>query len=169
MESPVIRLQLNDPAYSYVDDEGKRFICSFTDAMNEMGYECKQKIVDGICYGKHMMIFTKTNAKSPKVFARLYFRTRGVVLRFFFNQVSDHAEYIDACPSYIKDTFIGDHSNCNHCRGDVCKFRKSYAIAGKTYEKCNGLTFEFFEPTVERLGAYMGLFLEFYPNKRKTA
>lgn len=107
MESQVIRLLLNDETYAYVSEEDKGFICQFTDAMNDLGYVCGEKIVDGICYGKHMMIFTKMNVKSKKVYARLYFRESGVVLRLFFSKVSEHAKYIDACPSYIKDSFVG--------------------------------------------------------------
>jgi hypothetical protein len=136
---------------------------AFIDAMNALGYTSQDKIVDGICYGRHMMLFRKAHVKSDKVYARLYFRENGVVLHYYFSDVTKHATYIEKCPDYIKDVFVGEYATCTHCKGDKCKFRKSYQIAGKDYEKCNGLTFEFFHPSLDRLESYRDLFLEFYP------
>jgi hypothetical protein len=166
MEVNAIRDFLQDETCSYISDFDKIFICEFTNAMNTLGYHCEGKIVDGVCFGRHMMIFRKINAKSRKVYARLYLRTNGVVVRFFFSDVSFHSEYILTSPSFIKNTFIDDYAKCTHCHGDVCKFRKSYRIADQDYEKCNGLTFEFFEPTLSKLDFYRDLFLQFYPVKR---
>ncbi len=165
MEDLKIKELLASETYLYISSHDKQFIVEFTHAMNTLGYQCDGKISDGFCYGHHMMIFRKANVKSDKVYARLYFRTSGVIVRFFVSDVSKHSSYIEASPSHIQEPFIGSYATCNHCRGDVCKFRKTYMIGNKTYEKCNGLTFEFFAPTLERLPSYMDLFLEFYPSK----
>jgi len=44
--------------------------------------------------------------------------------------------------------------------------RKTYTIDGKQMEKCSGVVFEFYNPTMEKLGDYMGLLAEFYPAKK---
>lgn len=108
MEGNAIKQLLNEETYSYLNDKDKDFIRVFTDAINDLGYLCNSKIVDGICYGRHMMIFRKANVKSDKVYARLYFRDSGVVLRFFFSNVNEHAGYIEKCPDYVQDAFIGN-------------------------------------------------------------
>ena len=166
MEGHSIKQLLENTIFSYITDTDKNFICEFTETMNQMGYTSNGKIVDGICYGRHMMIFRKMNVKSDRVYARLYFRDSGVVVRLFFSNVTDHSNYISLTPDYIKESFVGNRAQCNHCRGDICKFRKSYQIDGQDYDKCNGITFKFFEPSVERLPSYMELFLQFYPQKR---
>ena len=167
MEEKAIRLILNNEVYSYIREEDKNFACQFTASMNTLGYTCQEKIGDGYCYGKHMMIFTKKGVKSNKVYARIYFRTKQMVLRFFFSNITDHAKYIASAPPFINATFTGEYGKCRHCRPEDCQFRKTYTIDDKYYEKCNGLTFEFYEPSVDRLKAYLDLFLQFYPHKQK--
>lgn len=158
-----IKDQLNQDKYLEWIVDDKDFIVQFNEKMNELGYTCNNEIVDGICYGKYMMIYRKQSVKSDKVYARIYFRTNGIVLRLFLNNIDKHSNYINNSPSFIKEAFVGDYATCNHCHGDVCKFRKTYSINHIQYEKCNGLTFEFAQPTLERLKAYLELFLEFYP------
>lgn len=94
MEANIISDLLKSESYSYLNDADKNFIGVFTEAINDLGYQCNEKIVDGICYKRHMMIFRKANVKSDKVYARLYFRDSGVVLRFFFSNITEHSDYI---------------------------------------------------------------------------
>lgn len=163
----MIKEQLNSVVYSYMSSDDKHLIVEFTAAMNTLGHQFDKKNGDGFCYGRHMMIIRKANVKSDKIYARLYFRTSGVVVRFFLNDVSKHSNYIEASPSYIQESFTGSYATCNHCRSTICKFRKAYTIASIGYEKCNGLAFAYFAPTLDQLPSYMNLFLEFYPNKDK--
>lgn len=95
-------------------------------------------------------------------------RDGSICLRLFLNDVTKHGEYIDKAPGFINTVFTGEYGACKHCRGDNCKFRKDYEIGGVRYEKCNGLTFEFHEPTVEKLPEYIKLFAEFFPQKKKA-
>ena len=50
----------------------------------------------------------------------------------------------------------------------MCRFRKTYTIEDRLIEKCNGITFEFPNPYIQKLPDYMGLFREFYPNKKRS-
>jgi hypothetical protein len=57
---------------------------------------------------------------------------------------------------------------CTHCRDAkeaICKFRKTYMLDGELIEKCNGITFEFWKPNLEKLPEYIKLLKEFYINK----
>lgn len=159
---------LQNENYNFVSLEDKRFITEYVKRMDLLGYTCDNKIVDGICYGKYMMIFRKKNVTSKKVYSRLYFRKNGVVLRLFLkdSDVTKHSSYIETLPESIKSTFIGYYAKCNHCRGEDCKFRKCYYINNTSYEKCNGLTFEFFDVNTNSLSDYVNLFLKFYPSKK---
>ena len=113
-----------------------------------------------------MIIYSKLEVKSKQVAARIYIREKSIVLRLFLNKLDKHREYIEKAPSHIKDIFTGEHAACTHCHNDkagVCKFRKTYTLDNKYYEKCNGITFEFPEPDLEKLPGYIGLLKEFYP------
>jgi hypothetical protein len=116
---------------------------------------------DGFCWGRYMIIYRKANTKSKTVYARIYIRESGIVLRLFFNGVTKHSDYIENSPDYIKNVFTGSYGDCKHCKGESCKFRKTYEIGGIKIEKCNGCTFEFYEPTTEKLPAYIDLFKTF--------
>jgi len=108
-----------------------------------------------------MIIYRKSGVKSKKVYARIYIRDNGICLRFFFNDVTKRSDFIRNAPGYIKDVFTGDYGTCRHCKGDSCRFRKVYEIDGISYEKCNGFTFEFYEPGLDKLQAYIDLFKAF--------
>jgi hypothetical protein len=54
---------------------------------------------------------------------------------------------------------------CTACVGR-CQFRKAYTTDNHFIEKCNGFTFEFHDPNIAKLGAYMALFTEFFPKKK---
>ncbi len=164
----MIEKQINEKQFDFVSKNDKGFIVAFTQALENMGYTYGDTIGNGFCWGKYMLIFRKANVKSKKVVARIYIRDDSIVLRLFFNNVTKHSEYIDATPEYIKSVFVGEYGSCNHCKGDNCKFRKDYEINGIKYEKCNGTTFRFNEPSVENLHDYLKLFREFYPVKRRN-
>lgn len=85
----------------------------------------------------------------------------------FFSNVTKHAAYISTSPDFIKNVFTGDYGTCKHCKGDNCKFRKDYEIDGVKFEKCNGTTFEFYDPHIENIPEYLALFQEFYPAKKQ--
>ena len=163
-----IKEQLELNTYNFLNNEEKEFIIEYNNKMESLGYTCDNKIVDGICYGKYMMIYRKRDVKSKKVYSRIYFRGRGIVLRLFLSEkdVTKNSSYIDKSPMCIKESFTGDYAKCNHCRGDDCRFKKVYYINDTLYEKCNGLTFEFFNLKKENLQLYIDLFLLFYKSKK---
>lgn len=165
----MIEQQLREQPFGFIRDTDKNFIIAFTKALEERGYTYGDSIGSGFCWGKYMLIFRKANAKTKNVVARIYIREDAIVLRLFLNHVTKHAAYISAAPAHIKDAFMGEYGNCKHCKGDHCRFRKDYEIDGVAMEKCNGTTFEFPAPAVERLPDYINLFTEFYPVKRIPA
>lgn len=158
---------LQDEQYNFITKQDKEFICAFANKMAEIGYTFGNKISDGICWGKYMLIFVKENVKSKKVYVRIYIRENSISLRYFMSNITKHSDYIANAPDFIKCSFTNEHGKCNHCRGEVCKFRKCYKIGDTDYEKCNGVTFEFFQPSVDRLDEYIKLFNEFYPIRKR--
>ena len=154
---------LEDPSFSYISEHDRSFICAFDEAMQKCVYSAGNTIADGICWGRNMLIYRKIGVKSSSVAARIYMRDKGLCLRLFLNDVSKHGNYINSAPDFIKSVFTGEYGRCKRCKGDACKFRKDYEIEGVSYERCNGLTFEFYEPTIEKLPEYMKLFAEFFP------
>lgn len=130
----------------------------FTKELENIGYTHGDVISDGYCWGKYMLIFKKANVKSKNVFAGIYIREDSIVLRLFFNNVTKHASYISQAPDMIKRVFVNDYGRCKHC--------KDYEIDGIKFEKCNGTTFEFYNPLIENIPAYISIFKEFYPTKK---
>lgn len=160
---------INTETFNFISDRDKAFIISFDEAINKLGYDCGLNIGNGYCWGKYMIIYSKTGAKSKKVAARIYIRDDSIVLRLFLNKIDDHRKYIENTPDYIKNVFVSSYGDCHRCKNDkngVCKFRKSYTIDNKRIEKCNGFTFEFYSPDILKLPDYMDLLSEFYPVKR---
>ena len=161
---------LNEKRFDFIDPKDKEFIAAFDGEMKRLGYTFGNVIGSGYCWGRYMMIYRKAGAKSAQVFARIYIPNHGLVLRLFLNQIDEHREYIEKAPDFIREVFVGEAADCKHCRPDVngtCRFRKSYVIDGRKIDKCNGITFEFREPTIAKLEAYIQLFLEFFPKKGK--
>ncbi len=154
---------LPEERFDFITPENKRFICAFTNALSDLGYTFGDAIGSGFCWGRYMLIFTKANVKAKKAVARIYIRDKDLVLRLFFSGVTKHAKYISQAPDFIKEVFVGPHAACKHCKGDRCKFQKTYDIDEIHYEKCNGRTFEFPRPDISRLDDYIRLFKEFYP------
>lgn len=167
INASIIPKLLEDPSFGYLSDADRNFISEFDDAMYKRGYSAGNTIVDGICWGRNMLIYSKVGVKSSSVAARIYMRDDGICLRLFLSNVSKHGKYIAGAPDFIKSIFTGEYGRCKHCKGDNCKFRKDYEIDGVRYEKCNGMTFAFDKPAMEKLPEYIKLFDEFFP-QRKT-
>ncbi len=163
---------LQEERFNFISPENKAFISSFDKEISKLGYGFGGSIGSGFCWGKYMIIYSKLGVKSKQVAARIYIRENSIVLRLFLNKIDKHREFIEKSPGFIKEVFTGEHGKCKHCHNDkegVCKFRKSYTLDNKHIEKCNGITFEFWEPDLEKLSAYMDLFREFYSGRKTTA
>lgn len=156
---------IQDQSFDYIGAENKEFISAFDTEMEKCGYSAGNIIGNGYCWGRHMLIYTKVGVKSPVVAARIYLRDGSISLRLFLTDVTKHGKYFENTPDFIKSVFTGEYGKCKHCKGDNCKFRKDYEIDGVKYEKCNGYTFEFYSPDINRLSDYIALFKEFYCRK----
>lgn len=161
-----MRELLTQKEFDFIGDKDRAFILAFDSAMGELGYSCGGTIGNGYCWGRYMTIYTKVGVKSKKSYARVYIRDDDIVLRLYFSDVEKHADVIGQAPDYIKEAFTGPFASCDHCRPD-CNHRKSYHIARKLYEVCDGKGFWFLEPDIERLPRYLELFTEFYPPRKK--
>ena len=162
---------LKEERFNFLSDEDKVFILAFNDEMTSLGYDFGNKIGSGYCWGKYMIIYTRSGVKSKNVFARIYIRDASIVLRLFFSNIDKHRAFLEKAPAHIKEVFVGDHGKCQHDKNEKdgnCMFRKTYTLDGQLIEKCNGLTFEFPNPKVQEINDYIALFTEFYPMK-KTA
>lgn len=163
---------LQDEKFNCITDDHKAFIYAFDDEMDRLGYTFGGNIGSGYCWGKYMLIYTRAGVKSKQVVARIYIRENSLVLRLFLNGVDQHRGFIEGAPVFIKEVFTGDHGRCQHCHNEKdgkCRFRKSYTVDGVLIEKCNGFTFEFHEPTLEKLPQYLALFTEFFPARKTKA
>ena len=112
-----------------------------------------------------MIIYSKSGIKSKKIIARIYIKDDCIILRLYLNKIDKHRNYIENTPEHIKSVFINDNGRCDHCHNEnngKCKFRKAYTLDGKFIEKCNGKTFEFHHPNIEKLEDYLELLSEFY-------
>lgn len=161
---------LQEDRFDYLSQEDRAFVLAFDEAMEQRGYGCGDVVGGGYCWGRYMVIYTKVGVKSKKVTARLYLRDDGVVLRLFFSGIDKHRAFLEAAPPVVKEVFTGENGACGHCGNDhngVCKFRKTYTLDGRLIEKCNGRTFEFYQPDLNKLPAYLAVYDEFYPSKRK--
>jgi len=161
---------LTDEKFNFIAAHDKAFIYAFDDEMVRLGYNFGNNIGSGFCWGKYMIIYTKTGVKSKKVYARIYLRDSSIVLRLFLSDIDKHRDYVQNAPAYIKEVFTGDFGNCKHCHNEkdgVCMFRKTYTLDDRFIEKCNGSTFEFHEPSLKKLGGYVSLFTKFYPAKNR--
>ncbi len=161
---------LKEPRFGIIAARDKRFILAFNNAMTQLGYGFGGEIGSGYCWGRYMIIYRRSGVKSKKVFARIYIREKGILLRLFFDAIDKHREYIENAPTHIKQVFVGKRGNCKHCHNDkngTCRFRKTYTIDDRRIEKCNGVTFEFHNPTTFRVPDYIALFTEFYPQRAR--
>ena len=157
---------LSERRFNIISEPDKKFIIAFDAAINELGYDCGGVIGSGAGRCSYMIAYSKTDVKTLQVFARIYIGSSGeIILRLYFSNIDKHRSYIENAPVHIKSVFTGEYGNCKHCEKNLCKFKKIYIIDGRDYEKCNGLVFEFWQPDLDKLPDYIGLFSEFYPKK----
>lgn len=97
------------------------------------------------CWGISQFAYSRAPQKKRDYVCRLYQRGDGLVVRLFLKNVNAYAGFIESAGDQIKDVFVNDYGKCNHCR-ETCKDRKTYGIDGKEYNKCGGVTFEFYDP-----------------------
>lgn len=163
---------LEENRFDMVSKENKEFIIAFDKEITKLGYDFGDDIGSGFCWGKYMIIYSKTGVKNKQIAARIYIRENSIVLRLFLNKIDKHRGYIEKSKDFIKDVFSNNYGKCKHChneREENCRFRKSYSLEDKLIEKCNGFTFEFWEPNLEKLSDYINLLKEFYPVRRGRA
>lgn len=155
-----MNLTLDEPRFDFVKAPDKAFILAFSKAMENLGYGAGP-IGSGYCWGKYMIIYSK----GKKCLARIYLREASILLRLYLNQIEAHADYLTQAPWIVKSVFTEeDSATCRHCHNEkdgVCRFRKQYTLEGRLIEKCNGITFEFHDPSLLRLELYMDLIQEF--------
>ncbi len=123
---------LREERFDYISEPDKAFILAFDDEMTRLGYDFGRKIGSGYCWGKYMVIYTKSGVKSKKVYARFYLRDDDIVLRLFFSDIDKHREYLETAPAHIKEVFVGEFGACQHCHNSnpdgTCQFRKTYTL-----------------------------------------
>ncbi|MCL2447087.1 MAG: hypothetical protein FWD06_10010 [Oscillospiraceae bacterium] len=162
-----IKQLLEESRFDFVDADDKAFIVAFDAAMLERGYGLETNgHYKGYVWGRFMLIYRKLSVKAKKVPARIYLRDNEIALRLYFSNIDKHRTYIESLPPHIKGVFTGTHGSCAHCGEESCKHRKTYTIDGRVYEKCDGVTFEFGQPDLEKLPEYLALLDEFYPVKK---
>ncbi len=157
---------LAEERFNILTEENKVFILAFNNEISKLGYGFGGNIGDGYCWGKYMIIYSKVGVKYKKIAARIYIRENSIVLRLYLNKIDKHRKYIENAQTFIREVFTGEYGNCKHChndKGGKCKFRKTYTLENNYIEKCNGITFEFWEPNLEKLPHYINLLKEFYP------
>jgi len=158
---------LSEDRFNIISEVDKAFIIDFDKNINVLGYDFGGAIGDGYCWGKYMIIYSKTGVKSKQVIARFFIRDNSIVLRLFFNNIDKHRNYIEAAPECVKSVFINNHGNCScNPKKENCRMRKTYTIADNQIEKCSGVVFEFRNPIAENLVEYINLLTEFYPVKK---
>lgn len=169
-----ISAQLSDLRYDYISPSDKEFIAKFDVEMGTQGYSTGGVITPGYAgapaWGRYLLIYAKVGVKSKQVAARIYCTDNGIILRLFLNSINKHVGFIETAPECIRTVFDNGFGDCHHCESrpnGLCKFRKTYTLNGEFHEKCNGEVFQFFKPDIKNLPAYMDLFREFYPVRRK--
>ena len=165
----VMKTILEEERFNFISSVDKAFIIAFDSEISKLGYGHGGNMSSGSCWGKYMIVYSKIGVKNKQVAARIYIREDNIVLRLFLNKIDKHREYIENSTAFIKDVFIGEHGKCQHChneKGGNCKFRKTYTFDNNYYEKCNGITFEFWMPNLHKLPEYINLLKEFYLTKR---
>lgn len=167
-----MRNAMSESRFDFIPQTDKDFILAFDDEMKALGYDYGGSIGSGYCWGRYMIIYSKTGVKSKKVPARIYIRESGeIVLRLFLTGIDGHRGYIENSEPYIRDVLTGAHGDCIYCKNDkngTCKFRKTYTLYGRLIEKCTGIVFEFHKPGILKLSGYMGLLREFYKTKKQS-
>jgi hypothetical protein len=127
---------LEEARFDFIREEDREFILAFSHELNRLGYDFGGKIGEGYCWGKYMLIYTRSGVKSKNVYARIYIREAGIVLRLYLNDLDRHRAFLENSPDHIKGVFTGPHGDCQHChneRDGKCRFRKTYTLELKDY------------------------------------
>ncbi|MBN1372310.1 MAG: hypothetical protein JW987_10270 [Anaerolineaceae bacterium] len=90
---------LQEPRFDFIPDQDKAFMVAFNDEMARLGYDFGNKIGDGYCWGKYMVIYTRTGVKSKNVYTRLYFRDPRIILRLFLSGIDEHRAFLEVAPA----------------------------------------------------------------------
>ena len=164
---------INQERFGIISAADKDFILAFDAEMRGLGYDFGGGIGSGYCWGRYMIIYAKTGVKAKSVAARISIRDDGIFLRLYFSDIDKHRSFLENAPQHIKAVFTGNHGDCKHCatghrKDGLCKFRKTYTLDGRRFEKCNGIVFEFGQPSREKLPDYMDLLKEFFAGKKRS-
>lgn len=163
-----MRRFLAEKRFDFVSPADKAFLIAFDQEMHACGYDFGGRIGPGFCWGRFMVVYTKSGVKSKRVYARVYLTEGGLALRFFFTDIDKHRTFIESAPPWMKEVFTGAAGDCKPChneRAGECQFRKVYTLENRRIAKCNGMTFRFERPTAARIKDYIRLFQEFYPKR----
>ena len=160
---------LSRQEFNFVNAHDKEFIIAFDNEMKKLGYTCNNNVGNGYCWGRYMIIYTKSGVKNKKSYARIYIRDEDVILRLYFSNVDKHIKEIEQAPAYVQEAFTGEYPSCDHCHDKKeCIHQKKYSINGNAYEICDGKAFYFFRPIIANMPEYLKLFTAFYPQKKKA-
>lgn len=89
---------LKEIRFDFVSETDTGFIDEFDAGMRKLGYGFGDSIGSGYCWGVYMLIYRKSGVKSEKVFASIYIRDTGLLLRLFLNAVDKHCSYVETVP-----------------------------------------------------------------------
>lgn len=172
MEKRSIMGLMQDEKFDFVNATGKAFITNFDNEMNRLGYSTNSGIGNGFCWGKYMIIYTKSGVKSQKSYARIYIQKDGsMYLRMYFSNVERHKEAIENSPEFVQIAFTSGFGACKHCHNQkidgVCSHRKTYTLNSVKYEICDGYAFYFKNPDSSRIPDYISIFKVFYPERKR--
>jgi hypothetical protein len=107
---------MKDEKYGFINKTSKNFISDFDNKMSELGYTSNGNIGNGFCWGKYMIIYTKSGVKSQKSYARIYIQENGsLCLRIYLSNVDKHRETIESAPEFIQKAFTNGFGACKHC------------------------------------------------------
>ncbi|MPM16836.1 hypothetical protein SDC9_63218 [bioreactor metagenome] len=74
---------LTEERFNIISDDNKAFILAFDEKISKLSYSFGGNIGSGACWGKYMIIYSKTGIKSKQVAARIYIKENSIVLRLF--------------------------------------------------------------------------------------
>lgn len=142
--------------YNALSEKSQRFIAEFNKKMNSIGYSYGSGATSGFCWGYGQFAYSRKPEKKKDYVCRLYIREDYLVVRLFLKNVDAYSDFIENSEPYIQDAFINDFGKCNGCK-QTCGHRKTYIINRKTYNKCDGMTFEFYNLDIESIPNYIQL------------
>ena len=165
---------LTERRFNIISVQDKEFIIAFDEAIKNFGYDFGGAIRGGGGHnigGLFTITYGKANTKSSRVIARIFIRENNIAFRLYLSKIDKFRTFIENTPPHIKNIITGNQGDCNLCEGGhrkdgFCKFKVSYTIDGRNFEKCNGFVFVFEQPDLNKLPDYISLLSEFYPVKK---